>query len=180
MTQHKLFSIIIFSLFLFIFVPVLLGYWSDEEQAKKENPVQTGKYVLAGKGKQWEVSDYTIVKTKNEIVRGSAQLHYLGTIDNIKHSQYLLFRFIEHQPGIGETTVFSNSYKGEGSKIHILNKIENLGEIQSAPSDIERSMSKDDFEKTTLELEWKDSRGALHKETIDLSVQTFQRLDETR
>jgi len=168
--MNRKWGLIAVSTIVLIVVCSFLFQWGNASEPIDNPPLDEITYTMSGEGSQWEVTNYRIYRSEDQIVRGSAKLHYLGVIQDIQESRYLKFRIVEIQPGVGATTVLSSSYEGENTIINMEKRMEDLGQISSTPTENELSMEAEDFETTRFEIEWKDSQGNLHNESFDLSI----------
>lgn len=122
-------------------------------------------YELEGKGDNWQVNDYKVLKTTTKIKRSLARLVYLGESNQLDQSTYFTFQVIEENK-----VVYSNEYTSEGGSISILLNIDDLGSIESELTKFDMNISRENIENTEIKLIWEDNNGKINEETIKLSI----------
>ncbi len=129
-------------------------------------------YNLEGSGKNWDVKNYKIVVTPDKILRGYAELIYIGDPKNIKDINFYEITIYEENHNNEQIDVYNTSVSIEGSSNSIID-IFNLNDVGSIISPYfydEKLRTKENYENSTVEISWKSKNGTVHKEKIYLNI----------
>lgn len=119
----------------------------------------------------WKVEDYKMIKSSNALIwRGSGKLTYLGDEVDLEGISYFAYTFYEDQDG-HHSAVLAGANSAEGGSA--IQKVIDLGSVSGEASISEQLSTREDMEQTYLEIEWKDHRGKMNKERIDLMVKEY-------
>jgi len=133
---------------------------------KEKNQDYLEVFVLNGEGTYWRVNDYKVIRTNNELWRGSANLDYLGNeLDGFYTFSYQFVEVNNEQP----ISVLVGSYGGE-SIISKFSSISKLGSLSGPLSSREKKLGRDELESSYVELTWIDHHGTELSDTIELNV----------
>ena len=120
---------------------------------------------------KWGIEDYKIIKSSNaSIWRGAGKLTYLGDEADVKGISYFAYTFYEEHDG-HKNGVLAGAQSAEGGSA--IQKIVDIGSISGAASIPEQLSTREDVEQSYLEIEWKDHRGKMNKEKIELTVKEY-------
>ncbi|KKO54658.1 hypothetical protein [Paenibacillus sp. DMB20] len=148
------------------------GVWSNFYFYNQDEPeYNTGAqvYILNGSGERWDVEGYKIIISPRKILRGHAKLVYKGNPNEIDKSTYYKYEIKERNNDKNETVYSSSSSSNDGS-VSILSNLNDVGSITGSYSYDELNKNKQTYESTTMTIAWKDNKGKMHSETIDLEI----------
>lgn len=126
-------------------------------------------YILNGTGVKWDVENYKILLSSEDILRGHAELVYKGEPSELADSTAFTCTFYERNDKNEKVAVYSNSFRSIGGPVSILNNVKDVGSISGAfIGDTQKT--KDEFENTTIEISWNDGSGNSYMEMINLNI----------
>ncbi|WP_338543372.1 hypothetical protein [Paenibacillus tundrae] len=130
-------------------------------------------YELNGTGDMWDVSDYKIIITPNQIQRGHASLTFKGDPRSISDSNYYKLDIQEKDPEGNYSKMLSHVATSHDGPITILNNdnLKNIGYVTSDYAYDELKKDRQNYASTFLRVTWNDNDGKLHSEDIYLTIE---------
>ena len=147
-------------------------FWSyfyfTAETPSHNNKVQI--YNLEGNGESWKIKNYKIIVTPDKILRGNAELIYMGSPENIKESNYFDITFYEENHLKEQVAVYSRTSNSTSGSISILDNLKDVGSITGPFSYDETLRTVDNYENSYVVINWNDNYRKSHTEKIDLNI----------
>ncbi|MFU1796873.1 hypothetical protein ACM1RC_23630 [Paenibacillus azoreducens] len=126
-------------------------------------------FTLNGKGQNWQIKDYKVVRTAFSIFHGNGSLAYLGNPQDIKDSTYFEYGYYKMHEG-KPWAIHRHSASSVNGSVDILTNIKYLGSIEGAPSPWEPADTAQGLLDSYMEVSWKDNQGKMHTEQVPMSV----------
>jgi hypothetical protein len=126
-------------------------------------------YTLNGTGDKWDLIDYQIIVTPDQIFRGNGELVYKGNLEVMKESDFLQILFMEKDHNQQYRTVLSSAVSGTGGTV-LHNRKKDIGSILSPYEYHETLKTKANYETSIVEVTWTENVGKAKKETINLEL----------
>lgn len=136
-------------------------------------------YELNGTGNMWDVSNYKIIVTPNQIQRGHASITFKGDPRSIADSNYYKLDVQEKDPDGNYGKVISHVATSHDGTITILNNdnLKNIGYVTSDYAYDELKKDRQHYASTSLRVTWNDNEGKLHSEDIHLTIENEITID---
>ncbi|MCP3776582.1 hypothetical protein NLX71_25385 [Paenibacillus sp. MZ04-78.2] len=148
-------------------VVTLFMYFNKDVQNGYAQAQPTVKVSLfSGQGEHWKLDNYTIVKTNTSIWRGNGKLTYLGSLNEIKDSNYFKYSFYEKHGEKKEKLVLEGLKKSNNGNIDILENLK-VGSIEGPVEEMDKNQGSVRY---YLEIEWVNNEGVSKKEEIPLEL----------
>ena len=141
---------------------------SNEQPAEEAFGVKL--YRMQGSGSLWDINNYQVVLTPHQIQRGNGSLTYKGDPQEIEDSTYYELVFEEKNRNGEYIPVYSSRASSKGGPVGILNNLDQIGSITGDYDHHELTLNPSHIESTRLTINWADSKGEVHTETIQLSI----------
>ncbi|MCM3127508.1 hypothetical protein ACFQ3J_12745 [Paenibacillus provencensis] len=177
--KYKIVLIIGLLIFLGYVLAVLAGIFSFQSQTHESmgetTPNEDVKmYILRGSGDLWDVKDYTILIGAGQIMRGKAQLSYMGDSEDLQKIRHFDVSFYEQLDTGSRENVFGWSAKAvdEASmeSIDIEDNVKQLGTNTGSYAYDELKKNADTYESTAVLITWEDIEGRSYSDTVELSI----------
>lgn len=154
----------------------LLFSQNNKAASTSSSPERTELFVLEGEDSgdaRWKIEDYKVIKTSDaSIWRGSGKITYLGNEADLNNISYFSYRFYEQQEGRPSDTVLGGSISSNSSVA--IPKVRDVGTISGAATPLEQLLTREDMDRSYLEIEWKDHLGKVYKDRIELTVKEYE------
>jgi len=136
-------------------------------------------YNLKGTGEMWDITDYKIIVTPSNILRGHGKLAYKGDPKNFEKITYYQMKFEELNLDGNYDIVYMTEASSKEGTVAIPANLNDIGSITREYSYNEPKKDIHNYNSTTLTITWNDNDGKLHSESIRLSIENEINLDYT-